>query len=793
MPHVVLFGAVEGENRGANPMDPPLERVDDLFWLRDDRRSDPAVLAHLRAENAHTDAHLAHVRPLADAVYDEIIATIQETDDDVAFPWGPDFEYFVRTTEGKAYPEIRRRRRLLHASADAADSSECVLDVDALAKSLPHCTLGSFRVSPDHKTLAYAIDATGYETYEIRFKNLETGERLPDVLENTAGAVSWGARDAASGAWNEVYYSTQDDAHRPDKVWRHTLGADPKDDALILVEEDELFCVGFGRTSDGRFMLLECESSETTEVRVVDLETDKSGGGGGVFSEARAEEAARAQVLRGAPRRALVRPEQPRPEGFRPVRVPRGAAGGGELDARAGTRRGRGGSVRSRRPTGARVVRRRSARAHARDAERLRKFLVLEGREDGFAAAWILNLAPLAPDPNAAAVIENWRKVEFAGASGSVYTSSASSALGCVGANQRFDAAFVFLTRAGATEPKTVYRVDAKTGAKAVAKRTPAIGFDETEYETMRMEVPSRDGRVKIPVSVAWRRDKVDFRGRDEGKGNADAAAADDSSIAPLRPSPLLLTGYGSYGISDDPSFMREDVSLMNRGVVIATAHVRGGGEMGRDWYEKEGKFLTKKNTFFDFQDVAACLIRRGWTEPAKLAVTGRSAGGLLVGAVVNLDPSLFRCAVAAVPFVDVMTSMCDASIPLTTGEWEEWGNPNEREFHEYMLSYSPMENVPKPGQHAGTWPDVLVTGGLHDPRVAYWEGAKYAQRLREGAGDGGARILLKTDLDAGHFSASDRYKYYREKALEHAFVLDALGLNDDPEARPSWAAAAKG
>ena len=790
MPHVVLFGAVEGENRGANPMDPPLERVDDLFWLRDDRRSDPAVLAHLRAENAHTDAHLAHVRPLADAVYDEIIATIQETDDDVAFPWGPDFEYFVRTTEGKAYPEIRRRRRLLHASADAADSSECVLDVDALAKSLPHCTLGSFRVSPDHKTLAYAIDATGYETYEIRFKNLETGERLPDVLENTAGAVSWGARDAASGAWNEVYYSTQDDAHRPDKVWRHTLGADPKDDALILVEEDELFCVGFGRTSDGRFMLLECESSETNEVRVVDLETDHQGAAAGFFPRLvqkrrrghryyAEHRGAHWFVLSNRDRKdfdLFVCPEaQPEEESW--MRVPERV--GGEVVQCAPDDQPAPGSF--------------AAGRLGRTLETLsvfETFLVLEGREDGFAAAWILNLAPLAPDPNAAAVIENWRKVEFAGASGSVYTSSASSALGCVGANQRFDAAHVFLTRAGATEPKTVYRVDAKTGAKAVAKRTPAIGFDEAEYETMRMEVPSRDGRVKIPVSVAWRRDKVDFRGRDEGKGNADAADADDSSIAPLRPSPLLLTGYGSYGISDDPSFMREDVSLMNRGVVIATAHVRGGGEMGRDWYEKEGKFLTKKNTFFDFQDVAACLIRRGWTEPAKLAVTGRSAGGLLVGAVVNLDPSLFRCAVAAVPFVDVMTSMCDASIPLTTGEWEEWGNPNEREFHEYMLSYSPMENVPKPGQHAGTWPDVLVTGGLHDPRVAYWEGAKYAQRLREGAGDGGARILLKTDLDAGHFSASDRYKYYREKALEHAFVLDALGLNDDPEARPSWAAA---
>ena len=243
--------------------------------------------------------------------------------------------------------------------------------------------------------------------------------------------------------------------------------------------------------------------------------------------------------------------------------------------------------------------------------------------------------------------------------------------------------------------------------------------------------------------------------------------------------------------ISDDPSFIARGRFADEPRRRVATARVRGGGEMESHWYEHEGEYLKREEHLLRFRG------RGGVPDPPRLdrareaaAVTGRSAGGLLVGAVVNLDPSLFRCAVAAVPFVDVMTSMCDASIPLTTGEWEEWGNPNEREFHEYMLSYSPMENVPKPGQHAGTWPDVLVTGGLHDPRVAYWEGPSTPQRLREGAGNGARDFAQDGPRRGALLSASGQVQVLREKALEHAFVLDALGLNDDPEARPSWAAA---
>ena len=242
-------------------MDPPIERNDDLFWLRDDERKNPEIISHLKAENAYTEAHLAHVQPLVKKVYDEIIRSIQETDEDIHFPWGNRYEYFVRTVKGKAYPIVCRSKIATAAAAgggggggdgdEAAASSsssavEIVLDVNEVAKPLKYCSLGSFRLSPSHDILAYSIDPSGYETYEVRFKDLRTGKHLPDVIESTAGGVSWGHGD------DEVYYSTQDDAHRPDKVWRHTLGTPQSSDACVLSEDDELFCVGFGRTSSGK-------------------------------------------------------------------------------------------------------------------------------------------------------------------------------------------------------------------------------------------------------------------------------------------------------------------------------------------------------------------------------------------------------------------------------------------------------------------------------------------------------------------------------------------------------------
>ena len=273
-------------------------------------------------------------------------------------------------------------------------------------------------------------------------------------------------------------------------------------------------------------------------------------------------------------------------------------------------------------------------------------------------------------------------------------------------------------------------------------------------YETKRIDVTARDGQI-VPVTLLWR---------------PDATAADEGGSA------CHLYGYGSYGICIDPTFSSTRLALVDRGVVFAIAHVRGGGEMGHNsWYEKQGKYLAKRNTFFDFVDCATHLLDDGIARLGALSCEGRSAGGLLVGNVVNDAPQLFAACVAGVPFVDLMTTMCDPSIPLTTEEWEEWGNPNEEKYHDYMMSYSPINNV---RADAGRYPAMLIVSGLNDPRVAYWEPTKWAQVLRSKVANGDD-VLLKMDLDAGHFSASDRYRYLRELAFDYAWLLEKLGKAD--------------
>ena len=258
-----------------------------------------------------------------------------------------------------------------------------------------------------------------------------------------------------------------------------------------------------------------------------------------------------------------------------------------------------------------------------------------------------------------------------------------------------------------------------------------------------------------------------------EGDGESKEGA---SGEIPPAPKPAMLYGYGSYGICIDPGFHKLILPYLDRGMIYCIAHIRGGGEMGRYWYEEQGKYLNKRNTFQDFISCAEHLVDSGFTTPSTLAAEGRSAGGLLMGNVVNWRPDLFQAIVAGVPFVDLMNTMCDPTIPLTTGEWEEWGNPNEDKYFDYMLSYSPYDNV-----RAQPYPNILITAGLFDPRVAYWEPAKWASKLRS-LKTGDNKVLCKFDLDSGHFSASDRYKYLREKAFDQAFVLSMVGLADTPK-----------
>jgi oligopeptidase B len=271
-------------------------------------------------------------------------------------------------------------------------------------------------------------------------------------------------------------------------------------------------------------------------------------------------------------------------------------------------------------------------------------------------------------------------------------------------------------------------------------------GFDSARYESQALTAVARDG-TRVPISIVYRKDK-----RIEG------------------PQPMLLYGYGAYGIPMDPIFRSSRISLLDRGVIFAIAHVRGGGDRGRTWYD-EGKLLRKKNTFTDFIAVADSLVRRKLTAPDRLVIQGGSAGGLLMGAVVNQRPDLFKAVVSQVPFVDVLTTMLDASLPLTVGEYLEWGNPNVEKYYRYIRSYSPYDNLEK-----GAYPAMLVETSLNDSQVMYWEPAKYVAKLRTLKADSNV-LLLKTVMEAGHGGASGRYDALREIAFTYAFVLDQVGL----------------
>ena len=318
-----------------------------------------------------------------------------------------------------------------------------------------------------------------------------------------------------------------------------------------------------------------------------------------------------------------------------------------------------------------------------------------------------------------------------------------------LGMNPELDTATLRFEYTSLKTPLSIYDYDMTTRQRTLLKREEVLGgFERDNYVTERLYAPATDG-TEIPLSIVYRKGV-----KKDGEN------------------PLLLYGYGSYGLSIDAGFASPRLSLIDRGFVYAIAHIRGGQEMGRQWYD-DGKLLKKKNTFTDFIACAEYLIREKFTSPEGLFAMGRSAGGLLMGAITNMRPDLFKGIVAEVPFVDVVTTMLDSSIPLTTGEYDEWGDPTRREYFDYMLSYSPYDNV-----EAKAYPNLLITGGLHDSQVQYWEPAKWVAKLRELKTDAN-RLLLKTNMDAGHGGASGRFRRHRETAFSYVFLLDLAGIKE--------------
>jgi oligopeptidase B len=657
---------------------------DPYFWLRDDRRRQPAVLEHLRAENAYTEAVTGHTRPLQDSLYREMVSHIKETD--LSVPELLDgYFYYSRTVKGKQYSVFCRKRGRLSAR------EEVLLDENELARGHGYSRVGVRQVSPDGNLLAYTQDTTGSEWYTVRVKDLRTGRLLPDAVDSVSYGLEWAADNRT------LFFTRDNPAHRPYRIFRRALG--DSTETLVVSEPDSLYFLGLGKSKDRAYLLAQSSSFTTGEVRYLPA----------------SRPAGEWRVL--LPRREGVEYSAEHHGGDFLVLTNDGA-----LNFKV-----------MRVPTGVPDPAHWTELVPAEDSTLIEgmdvfeHFLVLYRRGDAR---------------------QQIRVVPFAGAA--AYDVEFPEVVHALepGRNPEFRSRTLRFTYSSPRTPPTVYDYDLAARTRRVRKVTEAPGFDPARYGTERLWAPTPDG-ARVPISLFYRK--------------------------PLRkgsPRPLLLYAYGSYGASSDPGFSPRILPLVDRGFLFAIAHIRGGQEMGRGWYD-DGKMLRKKNTFADFVAAAEWLEREGYTAPDRLAIRGGSAGGLLMGAVTNMRPDLFRVVVADVPFVDLINTMRDPSLEFTTQEWQQWGNPNVPAQFAYMRSYSPYDNVARKA-----YPAILATTGLNDPRVNYWEPAKWVARLRASTTDANP-IVLKVNMGAGHGGRSGRYEALHDDAFRYAFVIDRIRTPD--------------
>ena len=726
-------------------------RTDDYAWLKDENwqqvMRDPTLLradvrAYLEAENAWTEAVTAPLEALRATLFGEFRGRIREDDSSVPAKDGA-WEYYERYREGGQHPVVCRR-----AAGDPA-SEEILLDGDAeaaLAKAATpsengggsYYRIGACDHSHDHRRFGWTVDENGSEFYTLRVKDLDTDRRLDDVIERCSGAFEW----TADG--RTLFYTELDDNHRPGKVFRHRLGDDPAGDALVYEEPDPGFFVNVALTESRRFLLIDAHDHVTSEVRLVDarrpddapvlvaarepgIEYDVSHHGDRLIILTNADGAEDFKIVE-APltwNTPVPCPTAATPVGARPPqRSPGAPAIPPSGVAKRSPQRSPGASP---------------GRVHWTDLVPHRSGVLIV--DFVVFAHWLVRLERENALPRIVV-----RDLE-SGEEHAIAFEEEAYSLGLV-PGYEFETGTLRFTYSSMTTPEHVFDYDMRTRERTVRKvQEVPSGHDPAEYATRRILAPSHDGEA-VPVSLLHRRDTP-----------IDGSA------------PLLLYGYGSYGMSMPASFGTTRLSLVDRGFVYAIAHVRGGAERGYAWYTN-GKLAKKANTFHDFIAAARALIEHGFTRRGRIAIHGGSAGGLLVGACANMAPELFHAVVAEVPFVDVLNTICDDTLPLTPPEWPEWGNPIESEAaYERIAAYSPYDNV-----EAKDYPHVIATAGLTDPRVTYWEPAKWVAKLRATKTDD-RLLLLHTNMEAGHGGASGRFDRLKETALVYAFVLHVFGL----------------
>jgi oligopeptidase B len=682
--------------------------VDDYEWLRDKESAD--TVAYLEAENAYTASQTAHLAELRESIFSEIKRRTQETDLSVPSRTG-DFWYYSRIAEGSQYPLICRTPV---ADPDdwtppdlvpdkPVDGEVVLVDGNALAEGHDFFSLGAFSVSVDGNLLAYSTDVEGDERFTVAVKDLTTSELLPDTIDNTYPRVTW----SADGHY--FFYVTFDDAWRPDKVWRHTLG-DTGDDVLVHYETDGRFWAGISRTTSDRYLLLSLGSKITSEVHILEAADPTGEFRILVPRETGVEYDVEHAVIGGDDRLVVLHNKDA--ENF-------------TLGI---------GSPQLRNLDELETLIAPSETVRISDAAASAATLVVNLREGGLPQIRIFTVEPTG--------LADRGNISFDEVMFDAQSSGFSD----------WRQPLVRLSYSSWVTPATVYDYDTASGDRHLRKQQPILGgYNPADYVQTREWVTAGDG-AQIPISVVHHKETV---------RNSDT--------------PTLLYGYGAYEISYDPYVSIARLSLLDRGMVYVHAHVRGGGEMGRRWYE-EGKTLAKKNTFTDFIACARHLISSGTTSPPRLVALGGSAGGLLMGSVANLAPDLFGGIVAQVPFVDALTTILDPSLPLTEIEWDEWGDPlHDPDVYAYMKSYSPYENV-----RDMAYPPIYALTSINDTRVYYVEPAKWVARLRANA-PRAAQVLFKCEMSAGHGGASGRYDAWRETADYYAWIVDTAGASHQP------------
>uniref|UniRef100_A0A6N2LAV2 Prolyl endopeptidase n=1 Tax=Salix viminalis TaxID=40686 RepID=A0A6N2LAV2_SALVM len=663
-------------------------RVDNYYWLRDDSRTSPEVLSYLQQENAYTDSVLSGTKQFEDQLFKEIRGRIKEEDISVPYRQGP-YYYYTRNLEGKEYLQHCRRLIPNHDMTPCSvhdtmptgpdDPPEhVILDENIKAQEHGFYSIQAFKVSPNHKLVAYAEDTKGDEIYTVHVIDVEIGAPVGKPLTSVTSDVEWANDDT-------LVYITMDEILRPDKVWLHKLGTDQSSDICLYHEKDDTFSIDLQKSESQEFLFVGSENKITRFIFFIDASKPEDGlkvltphvvgiaswakhRGNHFFIIRRSEEFFNSELLAcPVDDVSVTTPLIPHRE-----------------------------------------------RIKIQDTCLFANHLAVYERENGLPKVIAYHL-PAVDEPLTS--LEDGRAIDFIDP---VYTVDP--------AQSEFNSSILRFSYSSLRTPDSVYDYDMNTGTSVVKKiETVLGGFDASEYVTERKWATASDG-TQVPISIVYRKNLVNLDGSD----------------------PLLLYGYGSYEVCIDPWFKASRLSLLDRGFIFAIAHIRGGGEMGRQWYEN-GKYLKKMNTFTDFIACAEYLIEQRYCSKEKLCIEGRSAGGLLMGSVLNMRPDLFKVAFAGVPF--------------------EWGDPRKEEFYHYMKAYSPVDNI-----KAQNYPHILVTAGLHDPRVMYSEPAKFVAKLRENKTDNNM-LLLKCEFGAGHSSKSGRFEKLQEQAFIYTFILKALDM----------------